>query len=221
MSVVQVSVAGKNGVTTGVDGKRRNRISAETFAEYAFKCEGDIREMSKKENLDQPAAAILGRYKNLVKKGFQYQNKSLPPYKYVALRKYVPMTMERLLEMAKVWQKWNGLASKVAEEVGISVQTLKNWHKKLNGYLEKYGHENRLCPVKSLPKGRSSIQLTLKDIQSLNDLINEWPAEDDGELSEEEKIAELDAELASLLNDMPDTNTSEDTEVTSVENSST
>lgn len=204
MSVVQVSVAGKNGITTGVDGKRRNRISAETFAEYAFKCEGDIREMSKKENLDQPAAAILGRYKNLVKKGFQYQNKSLPPYKYVALRKYVPMTMERLLEMARVWQKWNGLASKVAEEVGISVQTLKNWHKKLNGYLEKYGHENRLCPVKSLPKGRSSIQLTLKDIQELNDLISEWPADEDEEESEEEQLAKLNEELASLLTEKND-----------------
>lgn len=204
MSVVQASVAGKNGVTTGVDGKRRNRISAETFAEYAFKCEGDIREMSKKENLDQPAAAILGRYKNLVKKGFQYQNKSLPPYKYVALRKYVPMTMERLLEMARVWQKWNGLASKVAEEVGISVQTLKNWHKKLNGYLEKYGHENRLCPVKSLPKGRSSIQLTLKDIQELNDLISEWPADEDEEESEEEQLAKLTAELEDLLTEKND-----------------
>ena len=204
MSVVQASVAGKNGVTTGVDGKRRNRISAETFAEYAFKCEGDIREMSKKENLDQPAAAILGRYKNLVKKGFQYQNKSLPPYKYVALRKYVPMTMERLLEMARVWQKWNGLASKVAEEVGISVQTLKNWHKKLNSYLEKYGHENRLCPVKSLPKGRSSIQLTLKDIQELNDLISEWPADEDEEESEEEQLAKLNEELESLLTEKND-----------------
>lgn len=204
MSVVQASVAGKNGVTTGVDGKRRNRISAETFAEYAFKCEGDIREMSKKENLDQPAAAILSRYKNLVKKGFQYKNKSLPPYKYVALRKYVPMTMERLLEMAKVWQKWNGLASKVAEEVGISVQTLKNWHKKLNGYLEKYGHENRLCPVKSLPKGRSSIQLTLKDIQELNDLISEWPADEDEEESEEEQLAKLTAELEDLLTEKND-----------------
>ena len=204
MSVVQVSVAGKNGITTGVDGKRRNRISAETFAEYAFKCEGDIREMSKKENLDQPAAAILGRYKNLVKKGFQYQNKSLPPYKYVALRKYVPMTMERLLEMARVWQKWNGLASKVAEEVGISVQTLKNWHKKLNSYLEKYGHENRLCPVKSLPKGRSSIQLTLKDIQELNDLISEWPADEDEEESEEEQLAKLNEELESLLTEKND-----------------
>jgi len=204
MSVVQVSVAGKNGVTTGVDGKRRNRISAETFAEYAFKCEGDIREMSKKENLDQPAAAILGRYKNLVKKGFQYQNKSLPPYKYVALRKYVPMTMERLLEMARVWQKWNGLASKVAEEIGISVQTLKNWHKKLNSYLEKYGHTNRLCPVKSLPKGRSSIQLTLKDIQELNDLISEWPADEDEEESEEEQLAKLNEELESLLTEKND-----------------
>jgi hypothetical protein len=204
MSVVQVSVAGKNGVTTGVDGKRRNRISAETFAEYAFKCEGDIREMSKKENLDQPAAAILGRYKNLVKKGFQYQNKSLPPYKYVALRKYVPMTMERLLDMARVWQKWNGLASKVAEEIGISVQTLKNWHKKLNSYLEKYGHTNRLCPVKSLPKGRSSIQLTLKDIQELNDLISEWPADEDEEESEEEQLAKLNEELESLLTEKND-----------------
>jgi hypothetical protein len=204
MSVVQASVAGKNGVTTGVDGKRRNRISAETFAEYAFKCEGDIREMSKKENLDQPAAAILGRYKNLVKKGFQYQNKSLPPYKYVALRKYVPMTMERLLEMARVWQKWNGLASKVAEEIGISVQTLKNWHKKLNSYLEKYGHTNRLCPVKSLPKGRSSIQLTLKDIQELNDLISEWPADEDEEESEEEQLAKLNEELESLLTEKND-----------------
>lgn len=204
MSVVQVSVAGKNGITTGVDGKRRNRISAETFAEYAFKCEGDIREMSKKENLDQPAAAILGRYKNLVKKGFQYQNKSLPPYKYVALRKYVPMTMERLLEMARVWQKWNGLASKVAEEIGISVQTLKNWHKKLNSYLEKYGHTNRLCPVKSLPKGRSSIQLTLKDIQELNDLISEWPADEDEEESEEEQLAKLNEELESLLTEKND-----------------
>jgi len=204
MSVVQASVAGKNGVTTGVDGKRRNRISAETFAEYAFKCEGDIREMSKKENLDQPAAAILGRYKNLVKKGFQYQNKSLPPYKYVALRKYVPMTMERLLDMARVWQKWNGLASKVAEEIGISVQTLKNWHKKLNSYLEKYGHTNRLCPVKSLPKGRSSIQLTLKDIQELNDLISEWPADEDEEESEEEQLAKLNEELESLLTEKND-----------------
>ena len=204
MSVVQASVAGKNGVTTGVNGKRRNRISAETFAEYAFKCEGDIREMSKKENLDQPAAAILGRYKNLVKKGFQYQNKSLPPYKYVALRKYVPMTMERLLDMARVWQKWNGLASKVAEEIGISVQTLKNWHKKLNSYLEKYGHTNRLCPVKSLPKGRSSIQLTLKDIQELNDLISEWPADEDEEESEEEQLAKLNEELESLLTEKND-----------------
>jgi len=204
MSVVRASVAGKNGVTTGVNGKRRNRISAETFAEYAFKCEGDIREMSKKENLDQPAAAILGRYKNLVKKGFQYQNKSLPPYKYVALRKYVPMTMERLLDMARVWQKWNGLASKVAEEIGISVQTLKNWHKKLNSYLEKYGHTNRLCPVKSLPKGRSSIQLTLKDIQELNDLISEWPADEDEEESEEEQLAKLNEELESLLTEKND-----------------
>jgi hypothetical protein len=110
---------GRNGRATGVDGKQRNRVTKEEFARCAFDCNGDIKKMAEESNLNQSPAQVKQRYINLVSKGFQLGNKSLPTMIYESTgRTRITITTPMLIDLAKKWNQTGGDVDKVAEHMG-------------------------------------------------------------------------------------------------------
>ena len=138
MSFIKMKSKGRNGSTVGKDGKKRTRISKEDFARVAFECDGDIAKMAEEHNLNQPIAAIESRYKNLVKKDYQYENRSLPPMvDNREKRTRVTIDEQKLIKLATMWNKTGGDADKVAETVGCSVATVLMKIRQLDEIYEK------------------------------------------------------------------------------------
>lgn len=189
-SFVKMIVSGKNGKSTDVNGKRKSRVSVATFVHIAKECNGDIRKMAEEHNLNQPAQAVLGRYKNLLKKGVE-----LPKYTFVKLREHTEFTPEMLQKGIQLWNDSKGDAKYVAETLGVSVQTLTNWIKKLDkecleknilyirqkhnvdreeaiNMLEKQGgYVSLTCEKKVSPRGKQAAKLDSKITEGLDSLI--------------------------------------------------
>lgn len=139
MSFIKMKNKGRNGRKVGKNGQTRNRITKEEFAKCAIECNGDIEKMSQKSNLNQPKAAVKQRYENLTQKGFQYHGKSLPPMIYNSNRSRVTIDNQKLVKLAKLWNKSGGDAELVAEKIGCSVATVLAKIRQLdNIYEEQY-----------------------------------------------------------------------------------
>jgi len=189
-SFIKMVQSGKNGKSTDVNGKRKNRVSVLTFVQYAKECNGDIRKMADENHLNQPAQAVLGRYKNLLKKGME-----LPKYTFVKLREHTEFTPEMLSRGIQLWNDSKGDAKFVADKLGVSVQTLTNWIKKLDkecfeknilyirqkygvdreeaiNMLEKQGgYVSLTCEKKVSPRGKQAAKLDSKVTEGLDALI--------------------------------------------------
>lgn len=202
-SFLKPRAKGRNGKSVGVDGKTRNRITREEFARVAFECNGDVVKMAEESNLDQPKAAVKQRYENLVKAGFQLENKSLPPMIYTTERTHTTIDNKMLCKLAVEWNKSGGDAEYVADSIGCSVATVllkikkldeqyeKIYFKKLvadyinkemdeeeakkqaNLDIEEDGFESPLCPRKVGQRGRQGVPIDNSIISSINDLLKD------------------------------------------------
>jgi len=185
-----VNVNRGNGTTVDVAGKTRTRISVGEFTKCAIECNGDIRKMSDKIHLNQPAQAIVGRYENLIKKGVK-----LPPYSFVKLREHTEFTPQLWNKVKTLWNDSHGDAKYVAETIGVSVQTVTNWVKRVDkecfekniqylqekqklsreeaiDLLEKQGgYVSITCEKKEGQRGRLASQFDSSIIEELNNTI--------------------------------------------------
>lgn len=127
-----------HGNKMSVDGKVRGKKTPEwKFVQVAKECNGDVRKMAVElygeEKGKLYANATKLRYEKFVKEG-----KDIPPMKFDVLRKHTEMTPQLQMEMIKSWQKNQGNLKKVADEIGVSGQTIWNWIQKFDKlYLEK------------------------------------------------------------------------------------
>ena len=123
------TVGGRNGRKTDVKGDRKERVSPYLFAKCAEECGGDIRKMSQKEHLNQPAQSILGRYKTLLKKNPSgiVMGVKLPQYKFELKKKRIDRTPELWDRVRNLWNNSEGDAELVAKNIGCSSATIINW----------------------------------------------------------------------------------------------
>lgn len=118
--------SGNHGNKVSVDGKvRGKKIPQATFVRIAKENNGDIRKIS-----DILFGEEKGKlYANTTKQRYEklQEEYNLPPMVFKQLRKHTEMTPQLQKQMISAWQKFQGDATKVAETIGVSAQTIVSW----------------------------------------------------------------------------------------------